>query len=109
MAPTYVNIVMHYVENTFISSLNLQKTVYFRHIDDIFLIWSHGINTFETILENANRTHPNISFTHEYSTTAVSFLDVIIEINNGIISTNLCKQTLITIAISITPAVILCP
>ena len=75
---------------------------------DIFLIWPHGIDTLETFLENLSRTHPNISFIHEYSTTAVSFLDVIIKINNGIISASLCKKTLTTIAISITAAVILC-
>ena len=92
MAPTYANIFMYYIENTFISSFNLKPTAYFRYIDDIFLIWPHGIHTLETFLEDANRTHPNISCTHEYSTTAVSFLDVIIKINNGIIATSLCKK-----------------
>ena len=92
MAPTYANIFMYYIENTFLSSFNLKPTAYFRYIDDIFLIWPHGIDTLQTFLENANRTHPNISFTHEYSSTAVSFLDVIIKINNGIISTSLYKK-----------------
>ena len=87
MAPTYANIFMHYVENTFLSSFNFLPTAYFRYIDDIFLIWPHSIDTLETFLENSNRTHPNISFTHEYSTTAVSFMDVVIKINNGVIST----------------------
>ena len=31
MAPTYANIFMHYVENTYLSSFNLQPTTYFRH------------------------------------------------------------------------------
>ena len=82
------NILMYYVENTFVSSFNLQPTAYFRYIDDISIIWSHGVDTLETFLENANRTHPNTIFTNEYSSTAVSFLDVIIKINNGIISTS---------------------
>ena len=98
---------MYYVENTFLSTFNLQPTAYFRYIDDIFQIWPHGIDTLEPFLEDANRTHPNKGFTHEYSTTAVSFLDVIIKINNGIIATSLYKKTLTTIAITITPAVIL--
>ena len=108
MAPTYVNIFMHYVENTFLSSFNLQPTDYFRYIDDNILIWPHGINTLETFLENAYRTHRNISFTHQYSTKAVSFLYVVIKINNGILSTSLYPKKQTTIAISITPAVILC-
>ena len=88
IAPTYANIYMYYIENTFLSTFNLQPTAYFTYIDDIFIIWPHGIDTLETFLEDANRPHPNISFTHEYSTTAVSFLDVIIKINNGIIATS---------------------
>ena len=92
MAPTYANIFMHYIENTFLSSFNLKPTAYFRYIDDIFLIWPHGTDILQTFLENANRTHSNISFTHEYSSTDVSFLDVIININNGTISTNLYKK-----------------
>ena len=59
-----------------------------RYIDDILIIWPHGIDTLDTFLQDANRTHPNISFTHEYSTTAVLFSDVIIKINNGIIATS---------------------
>ena len=81
MAPTYANILMHYIEKTFLSSFNFISAAYFRHIDDIFQIWPHGIDTLQSFLENVNRTHPNIGFTHEYSSAAVSFLDVIIKIN----------------------------
>ena len=70
MAPAYANILPRYVENKFIS-FDLQPTAYLKYVDDIFLIWPHGIGTSETFFENANRTHRNISFTHEYSTTAV--------------------------------------
>ena len=83
---------MFYIENTFLSSFNIKLTAYFRYIDEIFLIWPHGIDTLQTFLENANKTLPNISFSHEYSSTAVSFLDVMTKINNGIISTSLYKK-----------------
>ena len=88
MSPTHANCFMHYVENTFFSSFNLHPTAYFRYINEIFLIRHHSIDTLETFLSNVNRTHPSIGFTHEYSTTAASFLDVIIKINDGIISTS---------------------
>ena len=88
MAPTYANELMHYVEETFFSSFDLQPTASFRYIDDIFIIWPHGTDNLETFIEDANRTHRNVSLTHEYSTTAVSFLEVIIKINNGITSTS---------------------
>ena len=68
------NIRLHCVENTFLSSFNIQPTAYFRYIDDIFLIWPHGIDTLVTFLENASRTHIDIGFAHEHSTKAVSVL-----------------------------------
>ena len=92
MEPAYANIFMYYIQNTFLSSYNLRPTAYFKDIDDIFLFWPHGIDTLQTFLENANRTQTNMSFTHRYSSTAVSFLDVIIKINNESISTTSYKK-----------------
>ena len=83
---------MYCIEKTFLSSFHLKTTTYFRYIDEIFLIWPHGIDALQTFLQNAYRTHPNICFTHEYSSTAVSFLDVIIKINNENTSTSLYKK-----------------
>ena len=31
------------------------------YINDIFIIWPHGMDISETFLEDASRTHPNIS------------------------------------------------
>ena len=76
----------------FIPWLNVHPTAYFWVIDLIFLVWPHGIDTLETFQENANGTHPNISFTHVYSTTAVSFLDVITKIIMWIIYTRSYKE-----------------
>ena len=92
MAPAYANIFIYYIQNTLFVSYNSRPTAYFRHIDDIFLFWPHGIDTLQTFLENANRTHPNMSFTHRYFSTAVSFLDVIIKINIESIFTTLYKK-----------------
>ena len=97
---------MYYVDNTFISSSSSQPTAYFRYIDDIFLIWPRGIDTFEIFLHDANRTQPNICFTHEYSNIAVSFIDVIINNNVGTASTSLQQKTLTIIDISYAQAVI---
>ena len=106
MAPTNANIFMYYIENTLLSSFNLKTTAYFRYIDDIFLIWPNGIDTLQTFLENANRTLPNIRFTHVYSSAAVSFLELksTMELYPPVYT----RKSLITIAISITHAVIQC-
>ena len=50
--------------------------VWFRYIDDIFLIWTHGEKKQEQILTERNKTHPNLKFTHESSKEKISFLDL---------------------------------
>ena len=93
MAPAYAIIFMESVEYSFLSSFPHKPTVYYRYIDDIFMIWSHGIDKFEQFLSNANNTHPNITFTYEAS-TALHFLDVLIKINNNTIYTTVyCRPT----------------
>ena len=51
----------------------LKPTVYYRYIDDIFMIWSHGMDKIKHIFDNASNTHPNITFIYEAS-TALHFL-----------------------------------
>ena len=94
MAPAYAIIFMESVENSFLSSFPHKPTVYYRYIDDIFMIWSHGIDKFEQFFSNANNTHPSITFTYEAS-TALPFLDVLTKINNDntIYTTVNCKPT----------------
>ena len=94
MAPAYAIIFMESVENSFLSSFPHKPTVYYRYIDDIFMIWSHGIDKFEQFFRNANNTHPSITFTYEAS-TALPFLDVLTKINNdnAIYTTVNCKPT----------------
>ena len=94
MALAYAIIFMESVENSFLSSFPHKPTVYYRYIDDIFMIWLHGIDKFEQFFRNAKNTHPNITFTSEAS-TALPFLDVLTKINNDntIYTTVYCKPT----------------
>ena len=48
MAPAYANIFMDAIETSFISSSPLKPSIYFRYIDDIFLIWPHGNDSVTT-------------------------------------------------------------
>ena len=76
MAPAYANIVMDAIETSFLSSSPLKPSIYYRYIDDIFLIWPHGNDTLTHFLEHANNIHQKIKFTHERSKTTLPFLDV---------------------------------
>ena len=47
IAPAYAIIFMVSAENSFLSFFPLKPTVYRRYIDDIFMIWTHGIEKFK--------------------------------------------------------------
>ena len=69
MAPAYANLFMDAMETSFLSSSPLKPSIYYRYIDDIFLIWPHGNDSLTHFLEHANNIHKNIKFTNERSKT----------------------------------------
>ena len=66
----------------------LQPLVWFRHTDDVFLLWTHGEENLKRSLDNLNNHDPNIKFTHQYSKKEIPFLDLKVGIKNGNITTD---------------------
>ena len=60
-----------------------------RFIDDVFFIWTDSEENLEKYLKKLNAFHPNIKFTFEKSKMKVDFLDVVTEIKDGRLSTDL--------------------
>ena len=90
MAPAYANIFMGRLESILLERATNKPTVWWRYIDDVFTVWSHGEGCFKQFLEEINSMHPSIKFTAEWSDKSVSFLDVKISIgDNGNINTDL--------------------
>ena len=79
-APPYACIFMDQVESKFLQTQKFQPLLWFRYIDDIFFIWTHGEN---------NNFSPNIKFTYEFSEASVSFLDLNVKFSNGKLQTSL--------------------
>ena len=87
MAPCYANIFMAELEENFLSGYPYKPLAYYRYIDDIFIIWSHGLDLLHNFINCINHQHSNIIFTSNISTTSVNFLDVTIDLHGGNIST----------------------
>ena len=62
-APPYACIFMDKVETDFLESQKLKPMVWFRYINDIFFIWTHGEQELQRFLQELNKTHPNLTFT----------------------------------------------
>ena len=61
--PTYVCICMDDVETEFLKIQERTPVVWFRYIDDIFFIWTHGKEHLETFLQELS--NPDLKFTYE--------------------------------------------
>ena len=84
MAPCYANIFRAELEENFLSGYPYKPLAHYRYIDDIFIIWSHGLDILHDFINNQ---HSNIIFTSNISTTSVNFLDVTIDLHGGHTST----------------------
>ena len=87
MAQCYANIFMAELEENFLSGYPHRPLAYYRYIDDIFIIWSHGLDHLHNFINSINDQHSNIIFTSNISTTSVNLLDVSIDLHGGHIST----------------------
>ena len=94
MAPPYAIIYMSYFEEKFLEEMSLKPLVWWRYIDDIFMLWQHGEEELKKFLECLNCYHPTIKFTADYSRDKINFLDVeVIKKDNRLITDLFIKPT----------------
>lgn len=91
-APSYAIIFMHFFENELLSTAPNRPLCWFRFIDDIFFIWTHGIVALQEFMDHCNSQNPSIVLNFEQSENSVSFLDVLVSIRAGRIRTNLFRK-----------------
>ena len=64
MAPSYANLFMSVLEKQMLSSYKYKPLVYFRYIDDIFMIWTDGEDSLNDFLTHCNNQNKDIQFEH---------------------------------------------
>ena len=74
---------MDKAETDILESQKFKPIVWFRYMDDIFFIWTHGEQVFQKFLQELNKTHPNLKFRHESSKEKILLLDLSISLCNG--------------------------
>ena len=90
MAPAYANLFMGDLEEKLLAQFPLKPYLWWRYTDDIFMVWTHGEDKLEDFINHINSLHSTIKFTHEFSKSHISFLDVTVSLdNNNKISTDL--------------------
>ena len=85
---------MDELERGFLENYHLQPLVWWRYIDDIFMLWQHGEKELKKFLDILNCYHPSIKFTWDYSREKINFLDVnVIRKDNQLITDRYIKPT----------------
>ena len=88
-ALTYTYIFMDKLETDFLNTQEYLPLVWYRYIDDIFFIWTHGEEKLKFFLADLNKYHPNINFTHESNKECINFLDLKVSLLDNKLSTDL--------------------
>jgi len=75
-APSYAILFMGKLEENFLRTQRFQPHIWWRYIDDIFMIWPHGPEKLDAFILGLNNYHPSIKFTVTSSPETADFLDI---------------------------------
>ena len=89
MGPSYACLFMGYIEHQIITTYDGPTPEYFgRYIDDCLVISSLSESQLLKFVEFANNFNSAIKFTYEISNQSISFLDILIQLRNGSLTTS---------------------
>ena len=91
-APGFANIFMGYLEEKFLSTCKLKPWVWWRFLDDVFIIWLHSEEELNLFLVRLNSFHETIKFTWEVGYRQISFLDVRVSLEDGLLHTDVYSK-----------------
>ena len=92
MEPLLVVFSMDFIETEFLKTQSIKHSVSKPFIDDVFFIWKDSEGNLERFLKELNGFHLSIKFTFEKSEMKANFLDVVIKIKSGRLSTGPCSK-----------------
>uniref|UniRef100_A0AAR5QKP0 Reverse transcriptase domain-containing protein n=1 Tax=Dendroctonus ponderosae TaxID=77166 RepID=A0AAR5QKP0_DENPD len=79
LSPVVANLFMEKFEETALSTAPLKPTIWYRYVDDTFMLWRLGRESLDIFLDHLNKRHPDIQFTMEVEQNhQLAFLDVLV-------------------------------
>ena len=79
---------MDEIETKFLQTQEFQLLVWFRYIDNVFFIWTHGPDKFLSFMTEFNKYQPNIKFTYESNKENITFLDLNVSLSGNKLTTD---------------------
>jgi hypothetical protein len=82
LAPVIANFYMEHFEQKAISAAIKKSARWYRYVNDIFALWSHGKGDLQDFVQHVNNIHKSIKFTMEIGQARIlPFLDVLVSRN----------------------------
>ena len=78
IAPSYANLFLAEWEEEALEKCVLKPSVYWRFLDDIFMIWEHTKEEFYKFVKILNTHHPSIIVKAELISESMHFLDTVV-------------------------------
>ena len=68
--------------------------MYIKYLNDIFIVWQHGLDELHKFVDHLNSTTDSLKFTVEYSRETIPFMDTKVKLRDRTLYTDLyCKPT----------------
>ena len=83
---------MSYIDKVATTEGPFKPQTWWRFRDDIFEVWPHGINALYEFTDFINSIYPTIQFVLRFSDSQLEFLDVLVHLSNGVISTDMFSK-----------------
>ena len=83
VAPTYANLYMADFEEKYVYTYPKQPSLWLRYIDNIYMLWPHGLQELYKFIDHLNSRQETISFTHNISEFSADFLDTTVKHTPG--------------------------
>ena len=75
-APSYANLFMAHWENAAPEKCYQKPTMYFRYLDDIWILWEHGETQFQTFFDILNTHSLAIRLSVRVEKNSIDFMNV---------------------------------
>ena len=77
-APPYANIFVAGLEEEIFKNPKFKPFLWLRYLDDIFCLWTEGVDKLKEFFNYLNEFHSSIKFTTEYSEKQFNFFDILV-------------------------------
>ena len=89
LPPPYAVIIVADLQERILEDIELQPRIWWRSVNDIFLIWEHGEEYLKQFIQTLNAFQSTIKFTAESSKEEISFSEVNVRLRNRQLKTDL--------------------